>query len=366
MTGDVTQKAPHIRLDSLTGLRWWAAFAVFVYHFRNVGGFPGVNLALVGYTGVAFFFVLSGFVLTWSARPETTARQFWARRFARIWPAHFVALLVAIPVFYRFTPSPEYWWQKPWAVLPVVLSVVLLHGWSNSAQFLFAGNPASWTLACEAFFYGVHPAVNAALARVRSWGLPVVAVAATVIGTAMAVSGIAWPQPVARCWEFILGMTAALAIKRGVRVRLPMFVVYFTAAGIAVAYWALYAAGYAPTIAQRLPSEVWAIVLPVIYTAAIMVAATADIDGRRSLMRHRLMVIGGEWSYCFYLVHATVLYAAAEIMGTRSFGIVGFAAIFLASLLAAGLLHTVVEKPCERRIRRWADRTFGRKTPARA
>ena len=54
-----------MRLDSLTGLRWWAAFAVFCYHMMNFAPVPGLGaVARYGNHGVAFFFVLSGFVLT--------------------------------------------------------------------------------------------------------------------------------------------------------------------------------------------------------------------------------------------------------------------------------------------------------------
>ena len=38
-----------------------------------------------GYTGVSFFFLLSGFVLTWSCAGQP-AQRFWWNRFARIWP----------------------------------------------------------------------------------------------------------------------------------------------------------------------------------------------------------------------------------------------------------------------------------------
>lgn len=50
------------RLDSLTGLRWWAAFGVFAYHMANIAPLNVQHFFNVGYTGVSFFFVLSGFV----------------------------------------------------------------------------------------------------------------------------------------------------------------------------------------------------------------------------------------------------------------------------------------------------------------
>src|SRR5262245_62142748 len=74
------------RVESLTGLRWWAAFFVFCHHMTNLAPLPIYDFLKYGTSGVTFFFVLSGFVLTWSARPGTKIRTFYRRRFARIFP----------------------------------------------------------------------------------------------------------------------------------------------------------------------------------------------------------------------------------------------------------------------------------------
>ena len=61
------------RLDSLTGLRFFAAGIVFMHHSFELttGTLREALLAVFGHgrAGVSFFFVLSGFVLAWSARP---------------------------------------------------------------------------------------------------------------------------------------------------------------------------------------------------------------------------------------------------------------------------------------------------------
>lgn len=118
------------RLDALTGLRWWAAFWVFGYHLLNYTGMPLLIAAPleIGSIGVTFFFVLSGFVLTWSMTGEVSASTFYTRRFARIWPSHIVALLLAIPVFYAFIPPTDASWIKPVDVGTLLLSVPLLQG----------------------------------------------------------------------------------------------------------------------------------------------------------------------------------------------------------------------------------------------
>src|SRR5689334_3276648 len=96
------------RLPSLTGLRFYAALLVFLSHVA----LPMATIRLIaddkveytllwlvrpgGGLGVTFFFVLSGFILTWSARPSDTARAFWRRRAAKIIPSYLVAWVLAM------------------------------------------------------------------------------------------------------------------------------------------------------------------------------------------------------------------------------------------------------------------------------
>ncbi|WP_368784602.1 acyltransferase family protein [Arthrobacter sp. 4R501] len=90
--------APRTQLNSLTGLRFFAAMAVVLYHVHLY--FPAVSDSLAifgyGYTGVSFFFILSGFVLAWSHRPNFRPGRFYWNRVARIWPLHLLTMLVAI------------------------------------------------------------------------------------------------------------------------------------------------------------------------------------------------------------------------------------------------------------------------------
>ena len=168
----------HPVLPSLTGLRWVAAFGVFAYHVRNLGYFDGnaqTALSAVvgsGDTGVSLFFMLSGFVLAWSDRadddtagPVRAALRFWARRAARIWPLHLVAVLAAIIVAATLLPG-----IRTTSPAALVANVLLVNAWH--APWWQAGNPVSWSLTCEAFFYltfpflirllrSAHPAVRA-------------------------------------------------------------------------------------------------------------------------------------------------------------------------------------------------------------
>lgn len=80
------------RLPALTSLRFFAALAVVFFHLHALHITSGQawfhKLSSLGYVGVSFFFVLSGFILVYTYAGHTwKASVFWRARFARIYPA---------------------------------------------------------------------------------------------------------------------------------------------------------------------------------------------------------------------------------------------------------------------------------------
>lgn len=92
---------------------------------------------------------------------------------------------------------------------------------------------------------------------------------------------------------------------------------------------------------------------------AIVALATRGLEGKRSFFESRLQVKLGEWSFAFYLVHATFIYLALRIFGYQQASwrnLLWFAALLAVDLVAAWALHSLVERPLEKRMRRWKDR----------
>ncbi|CAN5342988.1 acyltransferase [soil metagenome] len=355
------------RLDALTGLRWLAAFWVFGYHMQVFGALPApfdIPLRL-GFLGVTFFFVLSGFVLTWSMRPSLRVSTFYTRRFARIWPSHIVALLLAIPVFYTLA-QPDHSWVKPLSIPLLLLSVVLVQGFSRDPAVLFSGNPAAWTLSCEALFYALHPALVRLLRKTTQRGALMIVVAtiavafgyrfATHIGPAGWAAGV--PLPFEHLPEFVLGMAIAWALAQGWRPRIPVAVAWVAFAAVIVGLTVGPAAGLGlmSDVAGGFENEFATFVCALL----ILAVASATLRGRRSWLAHPIMVRLGNWSYAFYLVHATVMYAVLNIIGgPRGAGgtnLIWGAGIFLVALALSGAIHHWVEAPAERAIRGWKNR----------
>lgn len=360
-----------VRLDSLTGLRWWAAFGVFLHHMTNLAPLPVHDALDYGTYGVMFFFVLSGFVLTWSAQPNVTPRTFWVRRFARIYPAHFVALLLAIPIFYSFDPDPAQSWVKPVSVGVLLLSVVLLQGWSRDPAILYSGNPAAWTLTCEAFFYALHPALNRALGVLRTRGALLAAIGVFVVVVAYRVAALIWPEvgvvpiPIARLGEFALGMCVAHAMRMGWRPRIRPLVVYVVGAGILL--WLMFGqrvfTGGVDLAVRTFTNEI----LLALCVLLIVAVANRDLLGGPSILRSRILVKLGDWSYSFYLIHATAVYLVIGFVGRQPIGwsnLAWYAVMAVVGIALAAGLHYGVEKPMERRIRGAWSRRLERRAAA--
>lgn len=158
------------QLRPLTGLRFIAALQVLVFHCTRWSSWSGHpfarNIAASGYVAVSAFFVLSGFILTYAhagrdARP-LDRRNFYANRFARIYPAYGFALALIAPFFIHHTLRVD-------GVLVFLKGAIavptLVQAWIPSLAM--AWNPPAWSLSVEAFFYVLFPLVAPALVACR-------------------------------------------------------------------------------------------------------------------------------------------------------------------------------------------------------
>src|SRR5260370_7164480 len=125
---------PRPRLPALTSLRFFAALHVVFFHFLAFKILPSEGwlgqISSIGYVGVSFFFVLSGFILVYTyAGRDTPARDFWRARFARIYPAFAFSLLLTGPFFFFATlmlNMPFFAWFSTHLTLPFLLFPFLL------------------------------------------------------------------------------------------------------------------------------------------------------------------------------------------------------------------------------------------------
>ena len=147
-------KPPVGQLDALTGLRFVAALAVFVHHIGNKFGMPHVRGCL-GALAVSFFFVLSGFILTYvyhGRLDRAGVKRFYFTRWARIWPLHFVCLLLVL-----FVAGRWHLITRDGGLLQLLLNGTLLQSWIPFRTYVFSFNGVSWSISTELFFYLMFP-----------------------------------------------------------------------------------------------------------------------------------------------------------------------------------------------------------------
>ena len=160
-------RPPH--LPALTGIRGLAAWFVVFYHARVAltDWLPAGAVAVFakGYLAVDLFFMLSGFVMWLNYGPRLRrsglagARDFWWRRFARIWPLH-IAVLAAVIVFALvLLATGRDASGYPFAELP--LHVMLVQNWGFTSELTW--NHPAWSISAEMGAYILFPFMVAAV-----------------------------------------------------------------------------------------------------------------------------------------------------------------------------------------------------------
>ncbi|TDN39328.1 acyltransferase [Hymenobacter sp. UV11] len=343
-------------LKGLTGLRFLAAFYVFVFHFDMPHRTPLTYLpsrveALIqeGRLGVCVFFVLSGFVLTYShLRDYPTAdlpswryyMGFLYKRLARIYPVFFVGLVSCLLI--------SQWQGTRPSLLLVGLSATFLQTYIPrvSMQWYDMG---AWSVANEFFFYLLFPLLLPLLLRLQQRGLLV----GLLVGLALLSTGLGLGQwlrpglfryelvfafPPSRLPEFVAGMVGALLVMRqGWRVpaRAAVALLLLTAGYLA---WA------GPLTEGRLTHH-WLVVPTVV--VLLVVLAQPQQSRAFAWLSSRPMQYLGHISYSFYIAQLPLVFLLDPLWQSGRLRHTDWwvaPVALLANLLGAVLLHELVEK----------------------
>ena len=130
------------KYPALTGIRACGASVVFFEHFPLFGADSHVTINVM-----AFFFVLSGFLIVRIYYEQAELRSSWlakyfVNRFARIYPVYFLLLSIAVLLHHNF---------RPWMLIK---NYTLTHGLFHHTEFIIQ---PSWTLTVEECFYFLAP-----------------------------------------------------------------------------------------------------------------------------------------------------------------------------------------------------------------
>ena len=167
-------------LDALTGLRALASAWVVLYHFRDdikllaPTSEPLWPLLDSGYAGVDVFFVLSGFIIsyTYLSRLSTpnareSGRFLWLR-LARLYPVHLFTLLIfaviIAPGGVRDASLADIWANLTSG--DFFRQLFLVHAWGTDGNH--AWNYPAWSISSEWFAYLLFPLAALGLIRIAN------------------------------------------------------------------------------------------------------------------------------------------------------------------------------------------------------
>jgi peptidoglycan/LPS O-acetylase OafA/YrhL len=273
----------------------------------------------------------------------------------------------------RFPTGVSTWWLG-------LLNVMLVHAWVPVWNVFFSFNAVSWSISTEVFFYVVFPLLISDWEKSWWWKLwvallPSIAmiwlcarfnIAPPAAGTnwSITTTGLVYIHPLARLFEFTLGMVTALLF-RNHSVRIRAFAAHsagtrwrawfptmleVVAVGVVLVNM-YYAAPLALTLAQWAgPAAVeWAVQGPVISVAfaclIFVIAAEAGMVSR--MLRARPAVLLGEISFSVYMLHQIMItwYQFNAPRFERYSAGLAYGLFWAILLVAAWLVWAGVERP---------------------
>jgi peptidoglycan/LPS O-acetylase OafA/YrhL len=176
MEQQIELKREKVFFPNLDGLRFFAFFAVLLRH-SGTTDFTYIKANSVyiivkkyffmnGLLGVNFFFVLSGFLITYLLLDEKSVlkkidiKSFYVRRILRIWPVYYLTLLIGfvlIPFVKDFIGNLEVVDANPWYYIAFLGNFYSVYIHPPNSPML----DRLWSIAVEEQYYLVWPLVIA-------------------------------------------------------------------------------------------------------------------------------------------------------------------------------------------------------------
>jgi peptidoglycan/LPS O-acetylase OafA/YrhL len=365
----LSTETPKLRIDALTGLRFFAALAVYLHHHPKPVFLPEFvsTFMMSGYNGVTLFFVLSGFVIGLNyfdmlVKPtRASIFKYALARFARIYPLYALVLLFI-------------WFNMgiPGDTADIVFHFLTVQAWSSDLGWAFAYNSPGWSIGVEFFFYACFPLLVLVLAPLRRrpkllWSLVfIVLIVLLVLTVYFQLSGrgdLVWEKPgsahrwlyrtpLTRLGDFSLGILAALIFQsmwnaQTYSKRFWRFVPYVSALSIiGLMVWK-----------TNLNSAFsWDIAYaPFAFLLILGIALSPQTILSRFLAMRPLIVLG-EASFALYLIHYQLMHTF-DIARYQSFeplvavgAWIGFAGV---CILLSAALNVYVETPMRQFLNRF-------------
>ena len=319
------------RLTELDALRGIGALCVLIFHYstRFHELFPQASHVPFSFPGgnyrVLLFFTISGFAIFFTLDRIRTVADFVVNRFARLYPAYLVAMLLTLSIEYLAHAT-----QLLIGPVDILANFTMLQGFA----FIPEVDGAYWTLTVEIAFY---------FCMIAMWKFFGIRRLEPLLVLWLAARWLYW------LWPDMPERIVMLLVLRYT----PFFVIGMLAYRVwsgqrTLGQQAPYAALALLSIATM---ETWDVA---IVGCVLVVSFVALIHGHLRFLSLRPLVWLGGISYSFYLIHQHVGFVVMLEFAKAGYGPwIGFAAAFLVALTLGTAINRVVERPAGEAIIAW-------------
>ena len=326
----MSKKTAQNYIPALTGVRAMAAYLVFISHFSYVfdGGFPSIVQRFLGefHIGVAIFFVLSGFLITYRYYDNFNLTKDWFKQYlknrvARIYPMYF--LLTACAFIYYFITKDQIITKgagNPIALF--FLNISFLRGFFY--QYWDTGISQGWSLTVEECFYFSAPCIFLIVKKYKRFYLQPIVITITGILLVLIFKNVNWHgffgnftfmmlfTFFGRCFEFFVGVQLARYMLKNGFERANK--VNFTSLGFATIFICVLVMALQPVIKPwhaGLETPVGIIINNYVLCIAIALlffGLLTETTMLKKVLANPFFELLGKSSYIFYLIHLGWLY----------------------------------------------------------
>ena len=365
------------RFLNLDGFRFLAAWIVLVCHLEIFKPYFGIKplgwrfFSNSAQLAVTFFFVLSGFLITWLLLKEKNKNsfnkinipQFYKRRILRTWPLYYLLILLTFFVFRNlafFSLSEEYQFAADTASFKNRLIGYSLF-MPNYTEFKFGSElylGQVWSLGVEEFFYLVFPLAlyHVKIKNVRNFLLVLITIflllsigantiAKNFSNDSSLHSLISIYTDKYRIYSFLLGGLAAWLVMKKMNSGLANYKLLSDKrlANLMVLILLVLVAGGVTfsIITQQLYSIFFALLLFGVITSEI----------KFSLLNTAVMIYLGKISYGIYMLHPVAIITTLKLINTNAINPVGildnillYTGVTVITIILAAISYELYEK----------------------
>lgn len=347
-------------IKPLTSLRMFFALFVFLSHLaflKNDTNYENIFNSIFdeGFLGVSFFFILSGFILSYNYKEKfiignISKKEFYISRLARVYPVHIAT--TALVLLLTFIQS-----GKGWEYL--IQHIFLIQSFFLEENIHFSLNSPSWSISDELFFYLLFPFAFLISEKIRTYIFILYLVGILILNMQLNKNQDhywLYISPFVRFSDFLLGIILFdLYEKIKVtysKINIPTFIFELGAILLFILFFVFH---NKIDISYRYSIYYW---LPM--AAIILIFALSHVAQKKSIitnfLSNKYMVLAGEISFSFYLLHVLEIQILNYMKKILSFNIdlmLFSFIIFIVTLIASFIMYKYIEKPLNRKMKKF-------------